>query len=98
MTLTIPAIDLVLAGWLIVLNAIAYAIMASDKRRARKGRHRVPERTLFIWAAAGGALGIWAAMRTKRHKTQHASFKFGVPALLLLNIAVYGALFYLFNR
>ncbi|CAM4197496.1 DUF1294 domain-containing protein [Saccharibacillus endophyticus] len=98
MTLTIPVGVLVLAGWLLVLNIIAYAVMASDKRRAKRSKRRVPERTLFTWAAVGGALGIWIAMRSKRHKTQHNSFRFGVPALLLLNIAVYGALFYAFLR
>ncbi|GGO06900.1 DUF1294 domain-containing protein [Saccharibacillus kuerlensis] len=98
MTVTIPMIDLVLAGFLIVLNIAAYIVMASDKRRTKKGRRRVPERTLFTWAFVGGALGIWAAMRKKRHKTQHASFRFGVPALLLFNIAIYSGLFYLINR
>ncbi|WP_172197343.1 DUF1294 domain-containing protein [Saccharibacillus qingshengii] len=98
MTFTIPLADLALAAWLLILNIGSYAVMASDKRRAKKNARRVPERTLFIWAAVGGASGIWLAMRSKRHKTQHNSFKFGVPALLLLNIAVYGALFYWLNR
>ncbi|WP_172254177.1 DUF1294 domain-containing protein [Saccharibacillus deserti] len=98
MALTIPWADPALAAWLLILNIGSYAVMASDKRRARKNARRVPERTLFIWAAAGGAPGIWLAMRNKRHKTQHNSFKFGVPALLLLNIAVYGTLFYWLNR
>lgn len=98
MTLTIPVGVLVLVGWLIVLNVIAYAVMASDKRRAKRSKRRVPERTLFIWAAIGGALGIWMAMRSKRHKTQHNAFRFGVPALFVLNIVVYGALFYVLLR
>lgn len=98
MTLTIPIGVLVLAGWLIALNVIAYSVMASDKRRAKRNKRRVPERTLFAWAAVGGAPGVWIAMRTKRHKTQHRSFRFGVPALAVWNIAAYGALFYVILR
>ncbi|MDO3413208.1 DUF1294 domain-containing protein [Saccharibacillus sp. CPCC 101409] len=84
---------LLLAAWLVALNIAAYAVMAGDKRKAQKRKRRVPERTLFLLAAIGGALGIWTAMSTKRHKTQHNSFRFGVPLLLLVNIAVYGYLF-----
>ncbi len=98
MNVTIPAADLTLAAWLLVLNLVAYAVMASDKRRAKKRARRIPERTLFVWAAVGGALGIWLAMAQKRHKTQHASFRFGIPALLLLNVLLYGGAFYLLHR
>lgn len=87
-----------LAAWLLILNILSYQVMASDKRKAKKNSRRVPERTLFTWAAVGGALGIWIAMQKKRHKTQHVSFRFGIPALLLLNAAVYGGLFYILHR
>ncbi|MCQ4086309.1 DUF1294 domain-containing protein [Saccharibacillus sp. JS10] len=94
MTLTIPISVLAIAAWLILLNLCSYVVMTSDKRKAKRNKRRVPERTLFIWAAVGGALGIWIAMRAKRHKTQHNSFKFGIPALFLLNIVIYGTLLY----
>lgn len=64
--------------------------MSEDKRRARLGRDRVPERTLFLLAAVGGALGAWIAMYRKRHKTRHLSFKIGIPLLLFLNAVLYG--------
>lgn len=94
----ITTLPLILAAWLLIVNLIAYAVMASDKSRAKKRRRRVPERTLFAWAAVGGAPGIWIAMKSKRHKTQHRSFRFGVPALFVWNIAAYGALFYVILR
>lgn len=94
MTVTIPLLAMVLIAWLLIVNIVAYLVMASDKRRAKKHKRRIPERTLFIWAAVGGALGIWIAMNTKRHKTQHASFRWGIPALLIWNVAAYGAWFY----
>ncbi|AWP29540.1 DUF1294 domain-containing protein [Paenibacillus glucanolyticus] len=75
--------------WFIFINAVAYLVMSEDKRRARLGRDRVPERTLFLLAAIGGALGVWIAMYRKRHKTRHLSFKIGVPLLLIVNVALY---------
>lgn len=82
----------VLWAWLLIVNIIAYIVMVTDKKRAQhhRTRERIPEKTLFIWAAIGGALGIWIAMMTKRHKTKHRSFVIGVPLLLILNIVVYG--------
>ncbi|MNY71835.1 hypothetical protein D3C86_2102660 [compost metagenome] len=63
--------------------------MSEDKNKARKRRERVPEKTLFLLAAMGGALGVLIAMYRKRHKTRHMSFRIGIPLLLLLNIFLY---------
>lgn len=76
--------------WLLFINAVAYLVMSEDKKRARKHRDRIPERTLFWLAAVGGALGILIAMYRKRHKTKHASFKVGIPLLLFVNALLFG--------
>ncbi|GIP52873.1 MULTISPECIES: DUF1294 domain-containing protein [Paenibacillus] len=76
--------------WFIFINFVAYIVMSDDKRRARQRKERIPEKTLFLLAAIGGALGILLAMNMKRHKTKHASFRIGVPLLLLLNAVLYG--------
>jgi uncharacterized membrane protein YsdA (DUF1294 family) len=80
---------MILAIYLLLINVIAFGMMASDKRRARaRGRRRrIPEKNLFLAAALGGALGAWIGMRVCRHKTKHASFVVGIPALLILNVA-----------
>ncbi|WP_017814619.1 MULTISPECIES: DUF1294 domain-containing protein [Paenibacillus] len=82
--------------WLLVINCIAYITMSIDKSRAerRRTRHRIPEKNLFGLAAIGGALGIWVSMYTRRHKTKHRSFVVGIPLLLVLNILMYGYIFY----
>lgn len=76
--------------WFVFINGIAYLVMADDKRRARQRRDRIPEKTLFLLAAFGGALGVLLAMNVKRHKTKHFSFRIGIPLLLLLNAVLYG--------
>ncbi|WP_379136598.1 DUF1294 domain-containing protein [Paenibacillus sp. sgz500958] len=75
--------------WFVVINLIGYVVMSEDKAKARKRRQRVPEKTLFLLAAMGGALGVLTAMYRKRHKTKHLSFRIGIPLLLLLNILLY---------
>lgn len=76
--------------WFVLINIIAYVVMSEDKSKARARRDRVPEKTLFLLAFMGGALGILIAMYRKRHKTRHTSFRIGIPLLLLLNILLYG--------
>ncbi|MNC00932.1 DUF1294 domain-containing protein [Paenibacillus camerounensis] len=76
--------------WFVLINIIAYVVMSEDKNKARARRDRVPEKTLFLLAFMGGALGILIAMYRKRHKTRHTSFRIGIPLLLLLNILLYG--------
>ncbi|ANS76996.1 hypothetical protein AWM70_22430 [Paenibacillus yonginensis] len=75
--------------WFVFINLIAYLVMSDDKRRARERRERIPERTLFLLAFMGGALGVLIAMYAKRHKTRHGSFVVGIPLLLFLNAALY---------
>ena len=75
--------------WFVVTNIIGYVVMSEDKKKARKRRERVPEKTLFVLAAMGGALGVLIAMYRKRHKTRHTSFRIGIPLLLLLNVLLY---------
>ncbi|WP_150274744.1 DUF1294 domain-containing protein [Paenibacillus tepidiphilus] len=76
--------------WFVIINVIGYVVMAEDKDKARKRRDRVPEKTLFLLALMGGALGVLIAMYRKRHKTRHASFRIGIPLLLVLNFVLYG--------
>ncbi|TMV48961.1 DUF1294 domain-containing protein [Paenibacillus mesophilus] len=75
----------ILLYWL-AINVVGFFLFGLDKLKAVRKERRVPEKRLFLIAALGGAAGAWIGMRSFRHKTKHASFTFGVPALLLLNI------------
>lgn len=73
---------------LLLLNAAAFLLMRIDKEKARRRRWRIPEATLFTLAALGGSPGILAGMYVFHHKTRHRSFTWGVPAILVLQIAL----------
>ncbi len=72
---------------LLVWNLITFSITGYDKSIARTGKRRVPENNLLGMAALLGALGVYAAMHLFHHKTKHPRFKYGVPLLLVLNLA-----------
>lgn len=75
--------------WLLLMNAAAFFLMGRDKKLARQGRRRIPEKTLFLPVLLGGGPGGWLGMYRFRHKTKHWKFKLGIPAVTLLE---YGAL------
>ena len=75
-----------LLGWLLLVNLIAFALMGLDKGRAQRGRWRISEKALFLPAVLGGSLGAIAGMRLFHHKTKHWYFRYGLPALLAVQI------------
>lgn len=76
-------------AYLLLANATAFLLMWADKRRAkRKGVRRVQERTLFLAALAGGSAGAILGMWGFHHKTRHWYFVWGMPLILLAQIAV----------
>ena len=72
--------------YLFILNFTALVFMASDKRRAKKGRWRIAEKTLMGLAIFGGSIGICLGMHLFHHKTQKPLFRFGIPVILFLQI------------
>ena len=77
----------VLLVWLAVINLLTFIVYGADKRRARKGKWRVPEKTLFLLPLLGGSIGALLGMRVFHHKTKHWYFRFGIPAILLVQLA-----------
>ncbi|MEH7354362.1 DUF1294 domain-containing protein [Neobacillus drentensis] len=70
----------------LVMNVVGLLIMGEDKKRARKHQYRIRERTLWLVALFGGAVGTTAGMQLFRHKTKHVSFKIGFPVLAIVEL------------
>lgn len=77
-----------LLAYMIVMSLILLVFMGMDKSRAKKQEWRIPERTLFILAICGGAVGGVLGMYLFRHKTRHNSFAFGFPLLAALQLFI----------
>ena len=84
----------ILGIYLLAVNLAGFILMGADKRRAKKGKWRVRERTLLLAAALGGSVGALAGMLSFRHKTKHLKFTLGVPAILLAQLALAAAVYY----
>lgn len=76
---------MVLALYLTITNLVAFTIYGIDKRKAIKGKWRVPESTLLLFSIIGGGIGSMAGMKVFRHKTKKLKFVVGVPFLTLLS-------------
>ena len=73
--------------YLILLNMAGFAAMGIDKRRAVMKRWRVQEKHLFLAALLGGSAGSILGMYHFRHKTKHSRFVYGMPLILILQVA-----------
>lgn len=79
--------------YLLAANLLTFVTYGIDKYKARHKKWRIPEATLLLLAALGGSIGALLAMRLFRHKTLHRKFRYGVPAILLVQITA--AVFFL---
>ena len=78
----------ILLAYLALVNLLTFVLYGVDKRKAQKGAWRVPEKTLLLLPLLGGSVGGILGMQTFRHKTKHWYFKFGLPVMLVLQLAL----------
>lgn len=81
---------------LVIMNCISFGLMAYDKKCAKAGKWRVPEKTLFLATALFGGLGGVLGMMLCRHKTKHWYFKVFFPALLIVQTALLAVGYFMF--
>ncbi len=74
--------------YLLAINAVAFIMYGIDKYKAKKAKWRISEATLLLLAILGGSIGAWMGMKVWHHKTMHKKFKYGIPAILLIQIAL----------
>ena len=77
-----------LAYYLLAINAVTLIVYGIDKYKAKKAKWRISEATLLLLAVLGGSIGAWMGMKVWHHKTMHKKFKYGIPAILLIQIAL----------
>ena len=77
-----------LAYYLLAINAVAFIMYGIDKYKAKKAKWRISEATLLLLAILGGSIGAWMGMKVWHHKTMHKKFKYAIPAILLIQIAL----------
>ncbi|MBD5469686.1 MAG: DUF1294 domain-containing protein [Lachnospiraceae bacterium] len=78
----------IIAGYLALMNLTGFAMMGIDKRKAVKKLWRIPEYTFFVVALIGGSIGTIIGMHLFHHKTRHWYFAYGLPVILLLQVAL----------
>ena len=74
--------------YLIAINIITFFIYGIDKLKAKKGKWRIPESTLLLLAIIGGSIGAWLGIKVWHHKTLHKKFKYGIPLIVIAQIAM----------
>ena len=73
--------------YLAAINVVAFFMYGIDKLKAKRSKWRVSEAALIWMAVLGGSVGAWLGMKAWHHKTQHKKFKYGLPLILLMQIA-----------
>ena len=78
----------IILGYLLAVNIATFFLYGIDKYKAKKGRWRISEATLLMMAVIGGSIGAWAGMRLLHHKTMHKKFKYGIPIINIMQVAL----------
>ncbi|MDO5557517.1 MAG: DUF1294 domain-containing protein [Clostridia bacterium] len=74
--------------YILFINLLTFFNMGLDKQRAKKGKWRTKESTLFILVLMGGGIGGIAGIYTFRHKTQNKMFTIGFPLILIIELVL----------
>lgn len=80
---------MMLYWYLLIINLFTFVCYGVDKLMAKRNARRISELALLLLALLGGSVGAWLGMQVWRHKTKHPKFRWGVPMILLLQVALY---------
>ena len=81
--------------YLAIINMATFLTYGLDKWKAKRSKWRIREAALLMLAVLGGSIGAWLGMKVWHHKTQHKRFKYGIPAIILVQAII---IWYLFFR
>ncbi|MBR1449645.1 MAG: DUF1294 domain-containing protein [Prevotella sp.] len=80
--------------YLAVINVVTFFMYGIDKWIAKKSKWRISEATLLLLAVIGGSIGAWLGMKVWHHKTLHKKFRYSVPAIIIIHLALIGYFLY----
>ena len=80
--------ELYITAFLLSVNVIAFFMYGIDKWKAKKDKWRTSEATLLWLAIIGGSIGAWLGMKVWHHKTMHKKFRYGLPLIIIVQIAL----------
>ncbi|PLR68365.1 DUF1294 domain-containing protein [Bacillus sp. UMB0893] len=83
-----------LISYYVLLNIYGFYLMGADKNKAKKGKWRIKESTLWLVGFIGGAIGLTVGMNAFRHKTKHKTFVAGFPILMMVHIVLFSYFLY----
>ena len=82
--------------YLVSINVVTFFMYGIDKWKAKKSRWRIREAALLGLAVLGGSIGAWLGMKVWHHKTLHKKFKYGVPTIIIVQLAL--IVYYLYEQ
>ena len=82
--------------YLIIMNALGFVLMRSDKEKAIRNKWRIPEKTLLTVAGLGGSIGCFCGTLIFHHKTRHPLFSVGLPVMMAVQIVFFSFLSIIF--
>ncbi len=88
-------LDVLFIGSYLLLSFVVFIFYGIDKRNAIKGRWRVSEKILHLWAVVGGWPGALLGQKMFRHKTNKQSFIVMLWLSIIANISVFSYYLYL---
>ena len=74
--------------YLVITNVVTFFIYGIDKLKAKKSKWRIREAALLGLAVLGGSIGAWLGMKVWHHKTLHKKFRFGIPAIIIIQLLI----------
>lgn len=74
--------------YLVAVNIVTFFLYGIDKWKAKRSKWRISEATLLGLAVIGGSIGALLGMKVWHHKTMHKKFLFGIPVIIILQIAL----------
>ena len=79
--------------YLVTINIVTFFLFGADKQKAKKGKWRIPEKTLMTASLFGGSIGAMCGMKVFNHKTRNAKFAFGIPAIFSIELVLFIIMF-----